>query len=54
MVSLGIEGFDYRTVGVWRSWADEVDGGPIRCGHFIPEEAAEELSASLIRFLAAS
>jgi haloacetate dehalogenase len=41
-------------LGVWRSWAEKVDGGPIRCGHFIPEEAADELSASLIRFLAAS
>jgi haloacetate dehalogenase len=38
-------------LGVWRSWADEVDGGPIRCGHFIPEEAAGELTASLTRFL---
>ena len=41
-------------LGVWRTWAYEVDGGPIRCGHFIPEEAADELTASLIRFLAAS
>jgi haloacetate dehalogenase len=41
-------------LGVWRSWAHEVDGGPIRCGHFIPEEAADELTASLTRFLARS
>jgi haloacetate dehalogenase len=39
-------------LGVWRSWADDVDGRPIRCGHFTPEEAADELTASLTRFLA--
>jgi haloacetate dehalogenase len=37
---------------VWRRWADDVDGGPLPSGHFIPEEAAAELSASLTRFLA--
>jgi haloacetate dehalogenase len=38
---------------VWRRWADDVRGGPLRCGHFIPEEAPEELLASLREFLAA-
>jgi haloacetate dehalogenase len=38
-------------LGVWRRWADDVDGGPVRSGHFIPEEAAEELTASLTGFL---
>jgi haloacetate dehalogenase len=41
-------------LGVWRSWADDVDGRPIRCWHFTPEEAADELTASLTRFLAVS
>jgi haloacetate dehalogenase len=36
---------------VWRRWANEVSGGPIQSGHFIPEEAPEELAASLRRFL---
>jgi haloacetate dehalogenase len=36
---------------VWRRWADRVQGGPVRSGHFIPEEAAEELTASLREFL---
>jgi haloacetate dehalogenase len=36
---------------VWRRWADSVDGGPLPSGHFIPEEAPEELLASLRRFL---
>jgi haloacetate dehalogenase len=37
---------------VWRRWADTVDGGPLRSGHFIPEEAPDELAASLQGFLA--
>ena len=36
---------------VWRGWADTVEGGPIPCGHFIPEEAPDELGHSLQRFL---
>jgi haloacetate dehalogenase len=36
---------------VWRRWADSVEGGPLPSGHFIPEEAPEELAASLERFL---
>ena len=34
-------------------WAEAVEGGPLASGHFIPEEAAEELAASLQSFLAA-
>ena len=37
---------------VWRRWADAVEGGPLPSGHFIPEEAPEELVASLRSFLA--
>lgn len=37
---------------VWRRWADDVDGGPLISGHFLPEEAPDELAASLRRFLA--
>jgi haloacetate dehalogenase len=36
---------------VWRRWADAVRGGPLASGHFIPEEAPEELVASLEGFL---
>ena len=38
---------------VWRRWADAVEGGPLASGHFVPEEAADDLAASLERFLAA-
>jgi haloacetate dehalogenase len=39
-------------LGVWRRWADTVEGGPIASGHFIAEEAPEELTGSLRGFLA--
>jgi haloacetate dehalogenase len=38
-------------IEVWRQWADDVQGGPVPSGHFIPEEAPEELAASLRAFL---
>jgi haloacetate dehalogenase len=38
-------------LAVWRRWAQTVGGGPLQCGHFIPEEAPDELLASLERFL---
>jgi haloacetate dehalogenase len=36
---------------IWRGWATDVSGGPLPSGHFIPEEAPEELTASLRSFL---
>jgi haloacetate dehalogenase len=36
---------------VWRRWAADVRGGPLPSGHFVPEEAPEELAASLRSFL---
>jgi haloacetate dehalogenase len=36
---------------VWRGWADDVRGSPLPTGHFIPEEAPGELTASLRAFL---
>ena len=50
-----------RTIGAnvgdqlttWRRWADRVEGGPIACGHFLPEEAPDETAAALRRFFAA-
>ena len=38
---------------VWRQWADAVEGGPLASGHYIPEEAPEQLASSLQGFLAA-
>jgi haloacetate dehalogenase len=36
---------------IWRRWANTVEGGPLPSGHFIPEEAPEDLAASLRTFL---
>jgi haloacetate dehalogenase len=36
---------------VWRRWAEAVEGRPLPSGHFVPEEAPEELVASLQSFL---
>jgi haloacetate dehalogenase len=38
-------------IRVWERWADAVEGGPLPSGHFIPEEAPDELLASLRAFL---
>jgi haloacetate dehalogenase len=40
-------------LAVWRRWAVAVEGGRLPSGHFIPEEAPAELTASLWRFLLA-
>ena len=36
---------------VWRTWADDVVGGPIEAGHFLPEEAPTETAERLLDFL---
>ena len=38
---------------VWRRWAAAAQGGPLPSGHFIPEEAPDELASSLRSFLSA-
>jgi len=51
---------DKRSVGgpasgdgllIWREWAHEVSGGPVPCGHFLPEEAPEVVLEQLLPFL---
>jgi haloacetate dehalogenase len=46
-----LEGW-YEPLDVWRAWANDVRGGPISCGHFIPEEAPDETLRHLIEFFA--
>jgi haloacetate dehalogenase len=41
----------YEPLDVWKTWASDVDGGPISAGHFIPEEAPDETARRLIDFL---
>ncbi len=40
-----------RILSTWKRWATNVHGEGLPCGHFIPEEAPEELLAKLIPFL---
>jgi len=35
----------------WREVAEHVSGGPVNCGHFIPEEAAAKTLAEIRRFI---
>ncbi len=37
-------------VPIWEQYAEEVTGGPIDCGHYVPEEAPDETCAWFIRF----
>jgi haloacetate dehalogenase len=39
---------------VWRRWADRAEGRAIASGHFIPEEAPDDLVEALAPFLAAA
>jgi len=42
----------FDVIATWKEKADRVEGHPLPCGHFIPEEAPEELLVDLRRFLA--
>jgi haloacetate dehalogenase len=42
---------DSGPLGVWRRWAERVDGRSVPAGHFIPEEAPDEVVAALSTFL---
>jgi haloacetate dehalogenase len=48
------EGSMSDALAVWRRWADQVEGGPLPSGHFIPEEAPEDLIRSMKVFLSRS
>ncbi|MDL5157448.1 alpha/beta fold hydrolase [Actinomycetospora termitidis] len=41
----------YDPLAVWRQWADDVTGHAVDAGHFLPEEAPEEVSRALDAFL---
>ncbi|HEY7049606.1 MAG TPA: alpha/beta hydrolase [Jatrophihabitantaceae bacterium] len=40
----------YEPLEVWGEWADDVRGGPIAAGHFLPEEAPDETIRQLRDF----
>jgi haloacetate dehalogenase len=39
---------------IWRTWAYELSGYGLNCGHFIPEEAPEETVTALRDFFSSS
>jgi haloacetate dehalogenase len=41
----------YEPLAVWRTWAGDVQGGPVTAGHFLAEEAPDETVRRLIPFL---
>jgi haloacetate dehalogenase len=41
-------------LGLWRQWADNVEGQALAAGHFFPEERPEETAAMFARFFAGS
>ncbi len=43
----------YDMLGKWRAWADDVQGRPLPCGHFLPEEAPDETYGALYDFFSA-
>jgi haloacetate dehalogenase len=36
-------------LAVWRDYATDASGGPIDCGHYVPEEAPDEVFAAFMR-----
>jgi haloacetate dehalogenase len=45
---------DGGALGIWRKWADNVQGQAIKGGHFFPEESPVETTEILRKFLSAS
>ncbi len=43
----------YDVLAVWRDWAGDVRGRALDCGHYLAEEAPEEVAAELADFFAA-
>ena len=43
----------FDVLGAWRERAREVEGRPLDCGHYIPEEAPDALVEALLRHLQA-
>jgi haloacetate dehalogenase len=40
-------------LGLWREWADQVEGHAVNAGHFFPEEQPRETAAALAHFMRA-
>ena len=40
----------YDVLAIWRDWAEDVRGGALDSGHYLPEEAPEATAAELRAF----
>ena len=49
--STGAVAMWHNPLEVWKKWADDVQGGPVAAGHFLPEEAPDEIASKLVEFL---
>jgi haloacetate dehalogenase len=47
---LDLEDLYGDVLGIWRDWADDVQGKAIDCGHYLAEEAPDETYAELSHF----
>ncbi len=47
----GVIGRQFDALAAWRAVADDVRGHALPCGHYLPEEAPEELLAALVPFV---
>ena len=41
-------------LAIWRTWASQVEGGPVAGGHFLMEESPREITPTLAAFLSRS
>lgn len=46
----GLVGALYDVLAVWGDYAEAVEGASFPCGHFLPEEAADQTAEALIAF----
>ena len=42
----------FQPLGLWSAVADDVSGGTVPCGHYVPEEAPEALLKEMRAFFA--
>jgi len=48
--SAGIPSETKNPLDTWREWATDVRGGPVDCGHYLPEENPQATADALLGF----